>query len=389
MSDRRTQEGPPRRPTVGVDPFDTTSEPADERVRVDPYEATGELAPTPDDEVTDLDVRIPPEFSETATADTVAASVTPDGDEADVELGGASAGACPRCRLVGDPAARYCVRCGANMRVPPDDVDSRASTDPAPPSSRAPLLPFTPPAAPCSGSGRCPGCEAAITDDGPTCAACGFGLGDPVVLVAISPDGSQGERLAPIRGVATLGRGEADRAFPDDAYLSPVHARLTVTDRGVQVEDLESLNGTFVRLRRPAPLGPGDTFVVGRQLLRMEAVGRAHVSTAGKDGTRLLGSPPPEGDFVLVQLSASGRVQDRYHLLATGAVLGRDHGEVRFPNDRYVSGRHAKIALSRGRATLTDLGSSNGTWLRVRRPASLAEGDEIYLGSQVFRLVAA
>jgi len=369
-----------------VDPHEDTEEGPRGGPQVDPFEATGEISPTPDDEVTDLDVRLPAEFAEDALADTVAAQVSP--DDGSLEVGDASAAACPRCRFVSDPAARFCVRCGTDMGEPPaGKAAPRTTTDPAPPSADAPVLPFTPPAAPVEGPGRCPSCDATIGDDGRSCAACGATLGDPVVLVAISPDGTEGERLAPIRGRATLGREGADRSFPDDAYLSPVHARLTVSEQGVGVEDLKSLNGTFVRLRRPSQIGPGDTFVVGRQLLRLETVGRAHVSTLGKDGTRLLGSPPPEGDFVLVQLSASGRVQDRYHLPGAGVVLGRDHGDVRFPADRYVSGRHAKITISRGRATLTDLGSSNGTWLRVRKPSTMDEGDEIYLGSQVFRVV--
>ena len=391
MSDRPTRDGRPLGPGL-VDPFEVTDD-TGEGPTVDPFEATGEILPVPDD-VEDDETEVPQEFSEHALAETVTAAVTPDGEvegegDDDTTDTTPTAAACPKCRFVSDPGARYCVHCGADMHATPEGNDQRRSrTDPAPPSSDAPVLPFTPPAAPSGGAGRCPRCEEAVSAEDATCSGCGEPLGDPVVLVAISPDGSEGERLAPIRGVATLGRGEADRAFPEDAYLSPVHVRLTVTAQGVTVEDLRSLNGTFTRLRRPSPVGPGDTFVVGRQLLRLEAVGRTHVSTVGKDGTRLLGSPPPDGDFVVVQLSASGRVQDRYHLPAGGAVLGRDRGEVRFPADRYVSGRHAKVAVSRGRATLTDLGSSNGTWLRVRKPTPLGVQDEIYLGSQVFRVLA-
>ncbi len=393
MTDRPTRDGRPLDP-ARVDPFEITAE--TEEGQVDPFEATGEILPTPDDvplEDTE-DTEVPEEFSEHALAETVTASVTPEEEEQEQEEGASgedatsTAAACPKCRFVSEPGARYCVHCGADMHGTPEGNKRRSRTDPAPPSSDAPLLPFTPPAAPTGGSGRCAKCEAPVSLQDEACSGCGEPLGDPVVLVAISPDGREGERLPAIRGVATLGRGEADRAFPDDAYLSPVHVKLTVTAQGVTVEDLKSLNGTFTRLRRPSPVGPGDTFVVGRQLLRLEAVGRAHVSTVGKDGTRLLGSPPPDGEFVLVQLSASGRVQDRYHLPAGGAVLGRDRGEVRFPADRYVSGRHAKISASRGRATLTDLGSSNGTWLRVRKPVSLGVKDEIYLGSQVFRVLA-
>ncbi len=388
MTDRLTRDGRPLiQPTV--DPFETTAEDGD-RKGVDPFEATGEICPIPD-VPGEPDSELPEEFSEDALADTVTAAVAPEGLDLPAEDGETttSAAACPKCRFVSDEGARYCVHCGADMHGTPQVTQARSRTDPAPPSADAPLLPFTPPVAPSAGAGRCTRCEEPVPATGPSCPGCGEPLGDPVVLVSISPDGSEGERLPAIRGAATLGRGDADRSFPEDAYLSPVHVRIVVTPHGVTAEDLKSLNGTFVRLRRPGPLGPGDTFVVGRQLLRLEAVGRAHVSTVGKDGTRLLGSPPPDGDFVLVQLSASGRVQDRYHLPSGGAVLGRDRGEVRFPGDRYVSGRHAKISVSRGRATLTDLGSSNGTWLRVRKPTSLDVQDEIYLGSQVFRLLSA
>jgi DNA-binding winged helix-turn-helix (wHTH) protein len=49
-----------------------------------------------------------------------------------------------------------------------------------------------------------------------------------------------------------------------------------------------------------------------------------------------------------------------------------------------VSRTHARIRLEEGTATLEDLGSRNGTYLRGRRlddPSPLASGDEIRLGS--------
>ena len=48
-----------------------------------------------------------------------------------------------------------------------------------------------------------------------------------------------------------------------------------------------------------------------------------------------------------------------------------------------VSRRHARILVADGKATLEDLGSKNGTFLRGKRltsPAPLSDGDEILLG---------
>ena len=56
------------------------------------------------------------------------------------------------------------------------------------------------------------------------------------------------------------------------------------------------------------------------------------------------------------------------------------------PDDEYVSRRHARIFRSNGMIFLEDLGSSNGTFLRVRRPIVLQDDDEIVIGTSVLHL---
>ncbi len=55
-------------------------------------------------------------------------------------------------------------------------------------------------------------------------------------------------------------------------------------------------------------------------------------------------------------------------------------------NDEYVSRRHARIFRADGMLFLEDLNSSNGTFLRPRRAIILDAGDEIMIGTSVFRL---
>jgi len=56
------------------------------------------------------------------------------------------------------------------------------------------------------------------------------------------------------------------------------------------------------------------------------------------------------------------------------------------PEDDYVSRRHARVFHSDGMLFVEDLGSSNGTFLRVRRPIVLQAGDEILVGTSALRL---
>jgi DNA-binding winged helix-turn-helix (wHTH) protein len=65
--------------------------------------------------------------------------------------------------------------------------------------------------------------------------------------------------------------------------------------------------------------------------------------------------------------------------------IGRDHEAVVWVDDSSVSRRHARIVIDEeGAATLEDLGSKNGTFLkgrRIRGVARLSDKDELTIGS--------
>ena len=65
-------------------------------------------------------------------------------------------------------------------------------------------------------------------------------------------------------------------------------------------------------------------------------------------------------------------------------ILGRDETAVAWIDVYSVSRHHARVALSGESATLEDLGSKNGTFLRGKKlqgPAPLQDGDEIRVGT--------
>jgi ABC transport system ATP-binding/permease protein len=66
--------------------------------------------------------------------------------------------------------------------------------------------------------------------------------------------------------VKTVGRAPRADFIVDAALVSRLHCRLTATDRGLDVVDLKSTNGTFVNGKRisKASIAAGDKLRVGR-----------------------------------------------------------------------------------------------------------------------------
>jgi diguanylate cyclase (GGDEF)-like protein len=112
----------------------------------------------------------------------------------------------------------------------------------------------------------------------------------------------------------------------------------------------------------------------------------------GEDATQV--RPPDDeprgGDACLVFLQGVALLGARVPL-AGEVVLGRDPGcTVQLPADD-VSRRHARIAFDGGAHVVTDLGSTNGTWVNgveVERHR-LVPGDRIRVGAYVAAYVAA
>ena len=58
----------------------------------------------------------------------------------------------------------------------------------------------------------------------------------------------------------------------DDGYASRLHARVFCLEGRMLLEDLGSANGTFVRVRRPVALEPGDEFLIGTTKVQVQSI---------------------------------------------------------------------------------------------------------------------
>jgi pSer/pThr/pTyr-binding forkhead associated (FHA) protein len=253
---------------------------------------------------------------------------------------------------------------------------------------------------------RCPSCGSDVPPTFRFCGTCGFrmdeqsapspmpqppmGGGAPFAapsrsrlsMTLIRPDGSEGGTHDLRPGENKLGRSFGP-VFENDGYLSPVHALLDI--RGVQaiVRDLDSLNGVFVKMTQEEELQSGQIIRIGQELLRFEIIPTPEPTA---DGTELMGSPNPGFWGKLTVIIGRDVTGAAFPLLGESVTLGRERGEINFPDDGYVSGLHARVSLRDGRVFLADLGSSNGTFIKVNGERSVGHESFVLLGQQLFRL---
>jgi pSer/pThr/pTyr-binding forkhead associated (FHA) protein len=231
-------------------------------------------------------------------------------------------------------------------------------------------------------------------------------------LVLVGKDGSRGLVVPIVRSIE-IGRTDGDVMLPDDEFVSPRHARLAARPGGgIVLLDLDTPNGIYLRVRASgtgeggapgtgAPpnaedaeegveLRDQDLFLVGQQVIRFELVSTAEegFGPARERGTLLFGTPFAPRYGRLCQRTVEGVTRDVHYLRKVDTVLGRESGDIVFTDDPFLSRRHARVRAIREskRFFLADLGSSNGTFVRVRKETVLDEGDEFRVGQQLFRI---
>ena len=204
-------------------------------------------------------------------------------------------------------------------------------------------------------------------------------------MVLIHPDGSEGERFDLGDGNLVVGRDCEAQLFANDPYLSPLHARFEWQGGWLTVHDLGSLNGVFIRLREHVLLAHGDLFRIGQQLLRFEEV-RPYQEKEENDGTIKTGSPSSGVWGRVGRVLALDTTLAEWTLRTPEVYIGRERGTISFPDDIFVSGTHCRIRRLDGCCELSDLGSTNGTYIRLKEATALSSGDLILLGQQLFRI---
>jgi pSer/pThr/pTyr-binding forkhead associated (FHA) protein len=285
---------------------------------------------------------------------------------------GADAGqvVCPQCAHPNAPTNKFCASCGFKL--------AKAASVPAAPAAGAAAAPAAAPPA------------AAAPAAAPSTGAPSVGIELPapqpggITLTALRADGTEAGSFHMSGGPNTIGR-DSGGIFAGDSYLSPKHATFTARGRQVVVRDESSLNGVYRKIGRDEPieLAFGDIFRIGQEILRVEALQPAPKTA---DGVERLGSPAKGYVARLALLIGRDTTGNAYPIPEAGIHLGRERGDVLFPEDGYVSGLHCRINLTGPKIFVTDLGSSNGSFVRLQRDTVLNTGDILLMGQQLFRV---
>lgn len=314
---------------------------------------------------------------------------------------------CGSCGFAVAPGNSYCPECGAllNSEQSPIAVATRRSL---PPSQT--VVAATPKSA--EGANLdlvCERCDERNVARALHCQRCGSALALPdgntrrprefdggppgsslePCLVVIAQDGSSGRHYPVPSWQADIGRSEGEITLPDDRFVCPRHARLVRDGARVTIQDLASVNGIYKRLINPVRLENGDVFLMGMALLKIEllAPNEQNLSGAIDRGTQVFGTPPGPRYARLSEQTMEGIPRSIFVVTREETILGREVGDIVFSSDPFMSRRHAAITRnnSDGSFSLLDLGSSNGTFIRIRGQVELVPGDHVRIGQHLFR----
>lgn len=242
----------------------------------------------------------------------------------------------------------------------------------------------------------CPECGADVAAHHKFCGKCGHpmnGVAPPepppaagrARLILVRGEGMDGVSYHLNAAEHVAGRKSGAILFPEDQYLSPRHANFFYVGGKLKVRDENSLNGVYVRIRQPVELADGDLFLAGEELLRVELTELAGDTVSG-DHTHFFASPRASRPWRIRQIFEGGRAGRCVVAQQESVVIGREHCDIDFPDDRFISGRHCRLDFEDRRAVLTDLQSRNGTYVRVTGERDLEHGDCVFIGRQLLRV---
>jgi|GEM_PF-2030225 len=200
--------------------------------------------------------------------------------------------------------------------------------------------------------------------------------------IIIKKEGEIIQELSFEDGAYLIGRKEGNRIALPDKSVSRQHAQLEISAGNMTIQDLGSANGVFKNGKQiqKETINEGDIVQIGKYSLELKG--------DDNEKTRMV----PESYTSLkyrLMLMEGGKVKEEYPLDENELTIGRaEENKVVLKNET-VSRRHVIVKKENNQYKITDLGSSNGTFINNKKVKEkvLSKGDEIKIGKFVLRFL--
>lgn len=322
---------------------------------------------------------------------------------------------CGACDRLNNPSRSTCEECGSELALlrgaRPAEQKPKKKRATRSEASRSQNVDLPPQAAKGEVKGKpmeqarhyiCKSCYSPVPSGHKFCGKCGTPAEDNIAgrepeffgdmqtpgkakLILIKGEGMDGISYHLNSTEHVAGRVQGAILFTEDKWLSPKHANFYYADGSLFVRDEGSVNGVFLCLRGPTNVASGTVFLAGEQLFRIEEI-PSYDDEPDADGTYFFASPRRDPSFRIVQTLEGGGDGMVVNGKDNQVVIGREGCDMNFPNDPFISGMHLKVEVSGQALRIVDLGSKNGTYVRIVDEQKLNHGDYIFLGRQLLRV---
>ena len=309
---------------------------------------------------------------------------------------------CPKCGAENRQAATECRLCATPLGssappAAPQSTEARSEEQLAPTQIVSDRIP----AAPQPEQKICPSCQTANEPDWLFCQSCGKKLSEDVqndpaaeATPAKSDTAPQNQQQAssPSFGQSKSAAPNADRdTLKDLASRKPVELQDSADSEAPRTASPEARTSSsaseaqdFGNSERPEIPASGVCPKCG-------ATSTPTGFFCANCGTKLApaaeqADSAPAPKHVLQLITEGGQVGGAYPIESGELSIGRNEGDVTFPHDGYLSGKHARVVERGGRFFLVDNGSRNGTFVRIKGEVEIETGDTFLVGKQIFRL---
>ncbi len=200
---------------------------------------------------------------------------------------------------------------------------------------------------------------------------------------------ARGQRFRLGANGAQIGRSKGVILFPEDPFVSPLHAMLLIRDGKLLVRDESSTSGVYVSIAGQETIPAGGSFATGLRLFRY--VGAIEPTPPwNRVDVQVYGAPLPNGQvhYAIEEVLLGDRPGRCIATPGPVLTIGQGKCDFAFTNDEGLAPRHCEVAPMPTGAMVRDLSGGLGTYVRISGERALKAGDRMRIGQQTLQVEA-